>query len=80
MLRRYNIINYTIEDEAKEWVGFIKEPLQELYKNNKGMRDRDFMLEIERAFGNDLLTKVCIPYNLDRGACLFIAMKVAKEG
>lgn len=37
------------------------------------------LLDIERLFGDRLLQVVCLPCNLTHGACLLLAMAVAKE-
>lgn len=44
----------------------------------QGRTDSETLLEIERVFGNRLLTSVCVPAGLSHGACLLLALAVAK--
>jgi hypothetical protein len=37
------------------------------------------LLEIERRFGSKLIERICLPYGLTHGACLLIAMAVARQ-
>ncbi len=69
-----------IKEEVKEWIGEIKYKLRDFYRKlGRNMTDKDLLLEIERNFGDELLSKVCIPHELSQGACLLIALEVAKE-
>ena len=41
--------------------------------------DSAALMEIERLFGNQLFTLVCVPCCLSHGACLLLAITVAKQ-
>jgi len=70
-----------INSEAKALMAPLRARLQEFYlKEGQQMSDADMQLEIERRFGADIVREVCIPHNLHAGACLLIAVSVAKEG
>ena len=43
------------------------------------LSEEELLLEIERRFGEDLLSLICIPYKKSLGECLYIALAVAKE-
>jgi hypothetical protein len=42
--------------------------------------DSDVLLDIEREFGARLISDVCIPMHLSHGACLLMALYVARDG
>ena len=70
----------TVTPEAKAWMHGLAEQLRDFYaKLGHRMTDRELALEIERRFGDEILHKVCIPNGLYEGACLIIAMEIAKE-
>jgi hypothetical protein len=67
-------------DMARDALDPIKDDLINYYNHHlvsKG--DADALLEIEREFGETLLTNVCIPCKLSHGACLLLALSVAKK-
>lgn len=69
-----------ISDEAKKWMGDMAVELQQFYRKlGRNLSDLELAYEIERRFGDEILKKVCIPNGLYSGACLLIAMEVAKE-
>lgn len=69
-----------ISDEVRARLDPIKGRLIEWYKAYPGRSsDASVLLGIEQEFGDDLLKEVCIPCGLSYGACLIIALMVAKE-
>ena len=44
-----------------------------------GKPDAELLLDIERSFGVALLQDVCVPMKLWQGACLLMALAVAKN-
>jgi hypothetical protein len=56
----------------------LKIPLRELYKEQSPMGDASMLLEIEKKFGDAILDLVCLPCGVSYGACLIIALAVAK--
>lgn len=71
---------FTLTAEALEWLADLKEDLQELYQGlPKPLSDSDLMLEIEKRYGADIVTKICVPYELSQGTCLLIAAAVARD-
>jgi hypothetical protein len=69
-----------LSEEAKKWMHELAEELKKFYsKLGRHLSDRDLAFEIERRYGDDILKKVCIPNGISEGACLIIAMEVAKE-
>lgn len=57
----------------------MKEALQTAYHRRwVGLTDAEMLLEIERDFGDQLIHRVCIPHNLSHGACLLLALTIAK--
>lgn len=70
----------TVTPEAKEWMNELAVKLRDFYsKLGRHLTERDLAIEIERRFGEEILHKVCIPNGLYEGACLIIAMEIAKE-
>ena len=61
----------------------IKSRLIDFYDNKVTDTERHsdslLLLAIERVFGNELLELVCVPCMLTHGACLLLAMAVAKQ-
>ena len=68
-----------IDPEACKWFGDMEAGLRALYEQFTGFSDAQMMLEIERRFGEKILKEVCLPHGLFAGACLFIALEVAKR-
>lgn len=69
-----------ITSEAKSWLDPLKPALQAKYLSSwQKLSDRDLLLAIEKEFGSQLAKDVCIPRHLNSGACLLIAMQVARE-
>jgi len=71
----------TITEDAKQFFAAFANDLREFYKScDPKQTDGQLMLEIERRFGERLVTEVVIPNQLDdRGACLLVALSIAKE-
>ncbi len=70
----------TIYEDAKEYVAGFATELKELYKKlGPKVNDRDLFIAIEQTFGERLLNEVCIKHKMERGACIWIALAVAKE-
>ncbi len=69
-----------INDDAKHWVDSLSDELHKLYQQmGSDVTDEKLALEIEKRFGEKILKDVCIPHGLYAGACLLIALEVAKE-
>jgi hypothetical protein len=60
-------------------MGPIKHDLIGLYARKRPTDDLLFLLDIEAEFGSRLLERVCIPYGLSHGACLLLALSIAKQ-
>ena len=66
--------------EFKEKLDPIKDKLVDFWeRKGKNLKNAEALLEIERHFGDDLLKLVCIPCGLKAGACLLLALDVAKD-
>ena len=69
-----------VTPEAKEWMQSLAAELRAFYrKMGRTLSTSQLAEEIERRFGKEIVDKVCIPHGLFQGACLLIAMEVAKE-
>lgn len=69
-----------ISEEAKSWMHGLANDLRSFYaRQGRHLTDKELALEIERRFGQEILERVCIPHGLFAGACLLIAMEIAKE-
>ena len=70
-----------VTSEARAWVADIADGLRSFYRTEwHRLPERDVVIEIERRYGQILLEQVCIPHQIWQGACLIIALAVAKEG
>ena len=70
-----------ISPEARQWLADLADALRDFYNRlGRHLTDADLMMEIERRFGQEIMEKVCVPHGLFQGACLLIAMAVAREG
>ena len=69
-----------INEEVMSSLDAIKPKLIDWYENYEGRAsDASVLLGIEQAFGNELMNRVCLPCKLSYGACLIIALAVAKQ-
>ena len=70
----------TFTGAAMDSLNPLKEALIRWWKTegNK-LSDGSALLEIEKRFGDMLLTQVCVPLLLSHGACLILALAVARE-
>jgi hypothetical protein len=69
-----------LSDEILSRLDPIKNNLIKWFKNQPATAgDATLLLGIEQHFGDDLFNMVCIPCGLSYGACLIIALVVAKE-
>lgn len=70
-----------ISPEARTWIASLAQDLQRLYHTfDPSISDNALALAIEEHYGDALVETVCIPHGLTAGACLIIALAVAKEG
>ncbi len=67
-----------INDDAKDWLVEMAPQLRKFYVGVSDQPDSDVLLLLEKEFGAELMEKVCIPRGLGHGACLLIALAVAK--
>ncbi len=66
-------------EEAVARLEPIKDDLLAWYtKQPQGLGDATLMLKIEQSFGDILLKLICIPCGLSYGACLILALFMAK--
>jgi hypothetical protein len=71
-----------LEPEAIARLDSIKPQIRQWYNNypaNLKQSDVNVMLAIEHAFGDKLMELICLPCRLSYGACLIIALAVAKD-
>lgn len=67
-------------DFARHSLDPIEAELKELWRQTlQFMDDAEALLEIERVYGDRLLTLVCVPCGLSHGACLLLAFSVASD-
>lgn len=71
---------FELKPAAKEWMQVMASDLRAFYaKLGRKLTDAELALEIERHFGQRILEQVCIPHGIYQGACLLIAVELAKE-
>lgn len=69
-----------VSEEAKKWMDGMANQLRDFYaKLGRRMSEWELALEIERVYGDRILKEVCIPNGLSQGACLLIAIEVARD-
>lgn len=69
-----------INEEAKSWLGDLTLELKAFYRRlGRELTISQLAEEIERKYGDEIVKKICIPHGLSQGACLLIAMEVARE-
>ncbi len=70
-----------INEEAKQLLGELSCELKSFYRRiGKTLSTAQLAAEIERLYGDEIVQKVCLPHGLFQGACLLIAMEVARDG
>jgi hypothetical protein len=68
-----------IKSDALEHLKPLKSDLQKLYQEQHStIGDASMLLKIEEKFGDIILDLVCLPCGVSYGACLIIALAVAK--
>lgn len=69
--------------ESMTWMDPFKPELQRFYaaflKENPKPTDMQLSFEIEKTFGDRILKEICIPKGIMLGACLQLAIAVAKN-
>ena len=55
----------------------MKERLRIFAQEHQGVTEIDFFMLLERAFGDELVKRFCIPLKVNQGACLLASMQVA---
>lgn len=75
-----HIQRMSIERSARSWIEPLRADLQDFYRT-KGYKlgERELAMQVERLFGARLLDEIGIPHGLSVGACLRLALDVAKE-
>ncbi|MFY9739135.1 MAG: hypothetical protein WAK11_08770, partial [Candidatus Cybelea sp.] len=63
--------------DALEALSPMKERLTLFAQEHNGISEVEFFWMLERAFGDELVKRFCIPFNVSQGACLLAAMQVA---
>lgn len=69
-----------VNQDAKELLAPMAEELRAFYEKNQKVTDFELALAIEKQFGERLAKEICIPNGFSLGACLVIAVSVAKDG
>ena len=61
-------------------LGPIREQLVAFYDAlPRPLGDSEAMLRLEARFGDELVRRLCVPFKLNQGACLLVALAVAKQ-
>jgi len=70
-----------INEGVRQFLNPLKDELVEFWNSGGGKQlpPTEALLELERLFGDRLLTAVCIPCHLSHGACLLLAYSVASD-
>jgi hypothetical protein len=69
----------TITTKAQAFLDPIKDELRTYWKfYGHKLTEFDAMLQLEQMFGDRLLNLICLPCGLSHGACLVVALSVAK--
>lgn len=71
----------SITDKARASMENLTSDLRQFYSTfyGRSIPERDLWVAIEREYGDRILREVCIPNGLDHGACIIIALAVARE-
>jgi hypothetical protein len=57
----------------------MKNDLRSFWEKYKYLPVQDFIVQLEAYFGNRITKEICIPLGLSHGACLLMALAVAKD-
>jgi hypothetical protein len=69
----------TFTQDARSAMNPLKDELIAFNAGIEKKSDAEALLEIERVFGDRLLKLVCLPCGLSHGACLLLALAVARQ-
>lgn len=70
-----------LNEKARQMFGPFGGELEVFYSGlDRTLSDSELALEIERKFGDRILKEVCLPNDMKYGACLLIAVSLAKQG
>lgn len=66
-------------EAAFSWMAHLAAPLREAYDAKwKGLDDYELAFQIEKEFGEQIRTEVCIPHKIKDFECLLIACKMLR--
>lgn len=69
-----------LEEDVTKSLAPLKPELEKFWKTEgQKLSDAEALLKIENKFGDQLLRLICIPQGLTHGACLIVALAVAKS-
>ena len=69
-----------INEDTKKWFEPLEKKLKSFYQSQGcKLNNRDLAIAIEKNFGDEIASVVCIPKGLTDGSCLLIAIAVAKN-
>lgn len=72
---------FTINPDIKDWLlglAITKEIAQYCY-NNSFKTEYDKAYAIERKFGERLVSEICVPKNVNKGACLVMILEALRK-
>ncbi len=67
------------EDCRKLFSPELVNDLKTFYEHNGKLQDIDYELQLHKQFGERIWREICMPHDLQRGACLPIAVVISQE-
>lgn len=69
----------TASNEVRRWYANMIPDLKEWYKNNVALDDAQLFMACHKKFGERLTAEICKPYGVFDGACVQLAIILAKD-
>lgn len=80
--RKFGRMNspFTLDSQVMEHFAPLRDDLISFHeREGRFLKDGDALLRIEQIFGDAILRQVCVPFQLSHGACLLLALAVARQ-
>lgn len=74
------VIHAEVRERARSLLGETAIKLRDLYRSmGREVNESDLFVELEIRFGQEIVEKICIPFNVNQSECMHIAAAVAKD-
>jgi hypothetical protein len=69
---------FIVSPDAVDKFGSLANDIRVFFGDKPGLNEHEIALHLERSFGERILKEVCVPHKLAYGACLIVAIAIAR--